>query len=72
MTVTSMFDFASKTFWLGAVMVLAGIGKITGVPFIVDILNGIYPDMDGGALISAGLAAIFVKDAIAKTAPPSA
>lgn len=68
MTFSSMFDFASKTFWLGVVMILAGIGKMAGIPFVVDIINSFYPGMDAGALISAGLAAIFVKDAIAKTA----
>lgn len=68
MTFPSMFDFTSKTFLLGLVMVLAGVGKMLGIPFVVDIINSFYPDMDAGALISAGLAAIFVKDAIQKTA----
>lgn len=67
MTIKSMFDFTSKTFLLGLLMVVAGIGKLLGIPFVVDVINSFYPEMDAGTLISAGLAAIFVKDAIAKT-----
>ena len=69
MTFGSMFKFDSKTFWLGVAMVVAGVLKLIGVdiPVLMDLINSIYPNMDGGTLISAGLAAIFVKDAVDKT-----
>jgi hypothetical protein len=70
-----MFNPASKTFWLGFAMVIAGFFKLLGldIPVLADLINSIYPNMDGGSLISAGFALLFVRDAVAKvaTATPS-
>ena len=63
----SFINFSSKTFWLGLIMVAGGIAEGLALPVIADLVNSVW-HMDPGTLISAGLALIFVKDAIAKTA----
>ncbi len=70
MSFTTMFNLASKSFWLGVAMVVAGVFKLMGVdvPIIMDLINSFYPDMDGGTLISGGLGLIFIRDAVEKTA----
>lgn len=61
----TFIDFTSKTFWLGALMVLGGIAQATGLPVVADLVMSVW-NMEPGALISAGLGLIFVKDAIKK------
>lgn len=63
----TFIDFTSKTFWLGALMVLGGIAEAAGVPVVADLVKSVW-NMEPGALISAGLGLIFVKDAIKKVA----
>lgn len=60
----TMFNFNSKTFWLGVAMLIAGVMKLGGLDF--PALNEFYPGADGGTLISGGVALIFLRDAVAK------
>lgn len=63
----SFINFTSKTFWLGLVMVAGGVAEALGLPVVADLVQNVW-HLGPGDLISAGLALIFVKDAIAKTA----
>ena len=71
MDIAKFIDLGSKTFWLGLGMVAAGAYKYLGIdiPVVPDIelLNSIAPE-DAMTLIKAGLALLFIKHAIAKTA----
>lgn len=63
----NFFNFTSKTFWLGAAMVVAGIVEAIGIPALTAISDTVFPGMESGPLITGGLALIFVRDAIAKS-----
>jgi len=63
----NFFNFGSKSFWLGAIMIVAGALAGLDIPLITDVVTGIWPTMTAGQLITAGFALIFLRDAIAKS-----
>jgi hypothetical protein len=64
-------NFGSKTFLLGLAMCAAGLFKAVGldIPGVPDVefVASLFPQ-DAGTLIQAGLAAIFIRHAVEKTA----
>ena len=61
----SFLRFDSKSFWLGAVMIAAGIVEGASIPMLSDVIDLIWPNMSPDMLINSGLALIFLRDAIA-------
>jgi hypothetical protein len=68
MTLPSFLNFKSKTFWLSAAMVLAGVYKLAGIdiPIIPDLeLIADFAPEDGMTLVKLGFMGMFLRDAIA-------
>jgi len=68
MNFTTMFNFNSKTFWMGVAMVAAGVAEAIGVPFVVDFAKMIWPNLTPDVLITTGVGMMFIRDAITKLA----
>ncbi|MEO1141319.1 MAG: hypothetical protein AAFW66_03095 [Pseudomonadota bacterium] len=63
----NFLNFKSKTFWVGAAMVIAGILQFVapGSP-LTEIVLSFYPDVDPGLLLTNGLVVIFGREALEK------
>ncbi len=67
-TMGTTLNLKSKTFWVGALMAIAGaaVGILPEGNAIADIARSFYPNADAGTLLTGGLAIIFGREAIAK------
>ncbi len=63
-----IFNWKSKTFWVGLAMVVAGLAEylMPGGNIISDMAKQFFGDVSSGMLISNGLAIIFGREAISK------
>lgn len=62
-----IFNFSSKTFWTGAAMFLAGLLKlIAPESALSEIVTSFFGQVEGGLLITNGLALVFGREAISK------
>jgi hypothetical protein len=67
MTLPSFINLSSKTFWLSAAMVLAGLYKMAGIdiPVVPDVeLLAQFAPEDGVTLVKLGFMGMFLRDAL--------
>ncbi|MEL7342435.1 MAG: hypothetical protein AAGM67_18280, partial [Bacteroidota bacterium] len=63
----NFLNWTSKTFWVGAAMVVAGLIELVAPgTALSDIAGGFFGDIEPGLLISNGLAIVFGREAIEK------